>query len=105
MTGLMHFLTTVEGAVRLVTLTKMIGGEELMRGAVLTQIDRDSHYVPSISPIVLMKLSNYLPERHRAMAGPIEERADEYEFASAELERTETSVIRIAAGAGEPALA
>jgi|SRR5215217_749050 transcriptional regulator with XRE-family HTH domain len=49
MTGLMHLLTTVEGAVRLVTLTKMIGGEEVMRGAVLTQIDRDAHYVPSLS--------------------------------------------------------
>jgi hypothetical protein len=61
--------TTVEGAVRLITLTKMIGGDELMRGAVLTQIDRDAHYLPSFSPIVLTKLRNYEPETHRAMTG------------------------------------
>jgi hypothetical protein len=48
-TGLMHLVTSVEGAVRLITLTKMIGGDEVMRGAVLTQIDRDAHYIPSIS--------------------------------------------------------
>jgi hypothetical protein len=45
----------------------MIGGEEVMRGAVLTQIDRDAAYVPSLSPIVLTKLANYAREKHRVM--------------------------------------
>jgi hypothetical protein len=97
-TGLMHLVTSVEGAVRLVTLTKMIGGEEVMRGAVLTQIDRDAHYLPSFSPIVLTKLRNYEPEKHRAMAGPVDERAEEYSVISAELEHTERRVIENAAG-------
>jgi hypothetical protein len=97
-TGLMHFLTTTEGAIRLVTLTKMIGGEEVMRGAVLTQIDRDAHYLPSFSPIVLAKVKNYEPEKHRPMAGPMEEVAAEFSFISAELEHTERKVIEIASG-------
>ena len=101
-TGLMHLLTTVEGAVRLITLTKMIGGDELMRGAVLTQIDRDAHYLPSFSPIVLTKLRNYEPETHRAMTGPIDERADEYESICAELDDTERRAIEIAVGKLEP---
>src|SRR4051794_20940930 len=42
--------------------TQLIGGKEIMRGAVLTQIDRDAHYLP----IVLTKLRNYEPEKHRA---------------------------------------
>jgi hypothetical protein len=54
-------VTSVDGAVRLITLTKMFGGDEVMRGAVLTQIDRDAHYIPSISAIVLTKLRGYQP--------------------------------------------
>src|SRR4051794_12444072 len=74
-TGLIHFLTTVEGAVRLITLTKMMGGDEIMRGVVLTQIDRDAHYVPSVSPIVLTKLQNYATDddAYRATVGLIDE--------------------------------
>ena len=81
---------------------KMIGGDELMRGAVLTQIDRDAHYLPSFSPIVLTKLRNYEPETHRAMTGPIDERADEYESIRAELDDTERRALEIAVGKLEP---
>ena len=41
-TGLMHLVTCVEGSVRLITLTKMMGGVEVMRGAVLTQMESAS---------------------------------------------------------------
>src|SRR5215204_6276244 len=101
-TGLMHFVTCFEGAVRLITLTKMIGGDEVMRGAVLTQIDRDAHYLPAFSPIVLTKLRNYDPEKHRAMVGPIDESAEEYEFICDELAQAERRVIEIAVRRPEP---
>jgi DNA-binding Xre family transcriptional regulator len=101
-TGLMHFVTSVEGAVRLITLTKMIGGEEIMRGAVLTQIDRDAHYLPAFSPIVLTKLRSYEPEKHRVMTRPIDEHDEEYDFICAELHKTEARVIDIAVGRPEP---
>jgi hypothetical protein len=100
-TGLIHLLTSFEGAVRLITLTKMIGGDEVMRGAVLTQIDRDAHYIPSISAIVLTKVRNYQPEKYRALAGPVDRSVDEYEFICHELEHTERKVIEIALGKQE----
>src|SRR5215211_1987880 len=95
-TGLMHLVTCVEGSVRLITLTKMIGGDEVMRGAVLTQIDRDAHYMPAFSSIVLTKLRNYDPLKHRAMVGPIDESAEEFEFICEELAHTERRAIEIA---------
>ena len=39
-----------------------------MRGAVLTQIDRDAHYLPAFSCVVLTKLRDYDPVKHRAHA-------------------------------------
>jgi hypothetical protein len=101
-TGLMHLVTSVEGAVRLITLTKMIGGEEIMRGAVLTQIDRDAHYLPAFSPIVLTKVRSYEPKKHRAMSGPLGEHDEGYSFICAELHQTEARVINIAVGRPEP---
>src|SRR4051812_35928751 len=101
-TGLMHLLTTVEGAVRLITLTKMIGGDEVMRGAVLTQIDRDAHYVPSLSPMVLTKLRDYAPTKHGAMVGPIDQTAEEYNFICSELDQAERHVLQIALGRTDP---
>jgi DNA-binding Xre family transcriptional regulator len=95
-TGLIHLVTSVDGAVRLITLTKMFGGDEVMRGAVLTQIDRDAHYIPSISAIVLTKLQDYQPEKHRAMVGPIDRSANEYEAICDELDHTERKVVEIA---------
>jgi hypothetical protein len=88
-------VTSVDGAVRLITLTKMFGGDEVMRGAVLTQIDRDAHYIPSISAIVLTKLRDYQPEKHRAMVGP-DRSANEYEAICDELDHTERKVVEIA---------
>ena len=104
LTGLLHLVTCFEGSVRLITLTKMIGGDELMRGAVLTQIDRDAHYLPAVSPLVLRKLRDYDPEKHRAMVGPIDESAEEYEFVCEELAHTERPVIEVAVRAPEPVL-
>ena len=74
-TGLMHLVTCVEGSVQLITLTKMMGGVEVMRGAVLTQIDRDGRYMPAFSSIVLTKLRDYDPLKHRTMVGSDRARA------------------------------
>jgi hypothetical protein len=73
-----------------------------MRGAVLTQIDRDAHYIPSISAIVLTKLRDYQPEKHRAMVGPIDRSAKEYEAICDELDHTERKVVEIALRRPEP---
>jgi hypothetical protein len=101
-TGLVHLVTSVEGSVRLITLTKMIGGEDVMRGAVLTQIDRAAYYLPAFSPIVLRKLRDFDLDKHRAMVGPIDDSAEEYEFICEELAHTERRVIEAAVRSSEP---
>ena len=67
-----------------------------MRGAVLTQIDRDGRYMPAFSSIVLAKLRDYDPVKHRTMVGPIDESAEEYDFICEELAHTERRGIAIA---------
>jgi hypothetical protein len=63
---------------------------------VLTQIDRDAHYIPSISAIAITKLQDYQPQKHRAMVGPIDRSASEYEPICDELDYTERKVVEIA---------
>ena len=55
-TGLIHLLTTYQGALRLVTLTKFRLGDNRLRGAILTQRDRDVFFQPAVSPIYLEKI-------------------------------------------------
>lgn len=55
-TGMIHLLTTYQGALRLATLTKFRMGDNRMRGVILTQSDRDVFYQPAVSPIYLEKL-------------------------------------------------
>ena len=69
-----------------------------MRGAVLTQSEHRLFYQPSVSPMVLTKIEQYEPERHRAMVGPIDSMADEYVLICEELEQTEREVVQIAHG-------
>ncbi|WP_336489687.1 helix-turn-helix domain-containing protein [Methylobacterium nigriterrae] len=96
LTDLIHLVTSWQGAVRLITLTKMRGGEPVMRGAVLTQSEHRMFYQPSISPMVLIKIEDYEPEQHRAMVGQIDASAEEYEMVCEELEQTEREVVQLA---------
>ena len=94
-TDLIHLLTTWQGAVRLITLAKMRGGETVMRGAVLTQSEQRMFYQPSVSPMVLTKIEKYEPEQHQAMVGPIDASAEEYVLICEELEQTEREVVQL----------
>jgi hypothetical protein len=55
-TGIIHFLTTFQGALRLVTLSKFRTGEDKLRGLILTQRDREDFYQPAVSAIFLEKM-------------------------------------------------
>lgn len=54
--GLVHLLTEISGAVRLITLTRLHPGENVMRGSVLTQAEWPHHYQPAVSPIYFRKI-------------------------------------------------
>lgn len=99
LTDLIHLLTTQQGAVRLITLTKMRGGEEIMRGIVLTQSEHRLFYQPSVSAMVLVKIPDYDGALHRPMVGPIDASADEYEALCGELDQTESEIVQLARGA------
>lgn len=55
-TGIIHLLTTFQGALRLVTLHKFRTGETRLRGLILTQSDRDMFYQPAVSAIYLERM-------------------------------------------------
>lgn len=55
-TGIIHLLTTFQGALRLVTLHKFRTGETRLRGLILTQSDRDLFYQPAVSAIYLDRM-------------------------------------------------
>ena len=103
LTDLMHLLTTFQGAVRLITLTKIRGGDEVMRGAILTQSERPMYYAPSISPIVLKKIRDYDLSIHLTMVGPLDDKAEDYEAACSKLDQTEREVLHSAVGRAERA--
>ena len=55
-TGLLQLLTTYQGALRLVTLSRFQLGDNRLRGLMLTQSDRDRFFEPAVSAIFLERL-------------------------------------------------
>ncbi len=55
-TGIIHLLTTFQGALRLVTLSKFRTGDDKLRGLILTQRDRNDFFQPAVSAIYLQKI-------------------------------------------------
>jgi len=84
-TGLLQLLTTFQGALRLVTLTRFRLGDNRLRGLILTQSDRDRFFEPAASAIVLERLEGRrrLADLER-LVGPIG--ADDPAFAAADAE-------------------
>ena len=96
-TDMVHLLTTEEGGVRLITLTKKRGRDGAMRGAVLTQHSPKGHFhQPTVSPLVLVKIADGERATHEAMVGPIAPSAADYARIWAELELAETEVVHLA---------
>jgi DNA-binding Xre family transcriptional regulator len=95
-TDLIHFVTVNAGAVRTITLTKMRGAGQVMRGSVLTQSDRGLFFQPSMSAIYLEKIPNYEPAIHLAQVGPILAESEDYEVIKEEIERIERDVMFVA---------
>jgi transcriptional regulator with XRE-family HTH domain len=73
MTGLIHLLTKAEGALRLVTLTKLRAADRVIRGVVLTQAQGEFYYQPSVSPIFFQAADKQASLDELAQrAGPIQ---------------------------------
>jgi len=93
-TGLIHLLTTFQGALRLVTLAKFRIGDNRLRGAILTQSERDMFFQPAASAIFLEKLAvrkkNSELER---LVGPLGPSDPAFRSAAQELAHIESSTV------------
>jgi transcriptional regulator with XRE-family HTH domain len=103
-TGLLHLLTTFQGALRLVTLTKFRMGDDKLRGVILTQRDRDVFFQPAVSAIYLEKL----PARRKSselerLVGPLGPADQAFAAASRELADIEQNTVLFAGPAAKPA--
>ncbi len=98
-TGLIQLLTTYQGALRLVTLTKFRLGDTCLRGLMLTQSDREMFFQPAVSAIYLDKLEgkSRLSELEK-LVGPIGPADPAYATAAAELERIERTSVFMSSG-------
>jgi len=77
--GLIHLLTRNEGALRLITLTKMREADQVVRGIVLTQAEADFYYQPSVSPIFFKKIETLANAEELAQrVGPIRPTEPDY---------------------------
>jgi transcriptional regulator with XRE-family HTH domain len=91
-TNLVHLVTIFQGAVRLVTLTKM--RNQVLRGVVLTQGERPAFYQPAVSALLLKKVEGPLDERSfHARIGALTSDDPEYQRVNSELREIEAEVI------------
>jgi transcriptional regulator with XRE-family HTH domain len=65
--GLVHLLTNVDGALRLITVARLDPDCMSMGGAVLTQAREPIYYRPSVSPIRFFKIADSLDCQPRAI--------------------------------------
>jgi hypothetical protein len=86
--GLLHLLTKEEGALRLITLTKLRLDDMSLQGIVLTQAQGPFYYQPSASPIFFRKLNG--DDEAKKKVGPLrpaDEDYDDIHLALAEIEK------------------
>lgn len=102
-TGLIQLLTTFQGALRLVTLSRFQLGDNRLRGLILTQSDRDRFFEPAVSAIFLEKLDGKrrLADLER-LVGPVGTDDTIFAKADAELRGIEQSGIFVASAPGAP---
>ena len=97
-TGLIQLLTTYQGALRLITLTKFRMGDNRMRGLILTQSDRDRYFQPAVSAIYLEKLEGKSRWADLdKLLGPVGPDDPAFAAAAAELDQIERTSVFMAA--------
>lgn len=96
-TGMLQLLTTFQGALRLVTLTKFRMGDNRLRGAILTQSDRDQFFQPATSAIYLEKIETKRKNSDlEKLVGPFGPTDASFKPALEELARIEANAVLFA---------
>jgi transcriptional regulator with XRE-family HTH domain len=96
--GLVHLMTVVKGAVRLLTLTKLIPPDtDTMEGVVVTQSKTGAYIRPSISPVFFTKLKSPASiEQLMGTVGPLYPHDDGYAEFVARLNEVESRTVLFA---------
>jgi transcriptional regulator with XRE-family HTH domain len=96
-TGIVHFLTTYQGALRLVTLNKFRTGDTRLKGLILTQSDRDVFFQPAVSAIYLEKIRGKRKNSElEQLAGAFGRDDPEFEAVAREIAAIERDAVFIA---------
>jgi transcriptional regulator with XRE-family HTH domain len=91
--GLLHLLTSDKGALRLITLSRLRRDDNVLQGAVLTQLRNALHYSPAVSPIYLQKAEALASRSEVAsLIGPIPPTHELYSTVAACIEEVEREV-------------
>jgi transcriptional regulator with XRE-family HTH domain len=91
--GLLHLVTSEEGAIRLITLSKLRRDDHTLEGVVLTQLRNMHHYSPAVSPIYLQKAESVINRSEVAsLAGPIAPTHELYPTVAAYIDEVEREV-------------
>lgn len=77
--GMLHLLTSRQGALRLITLTRLQVQEPVMYGAILTQVPESGYFMPAKSTIHLRRILPEKEEEARDLIGPITPSHPSYE--------------------------
>lgn len=78
--GLLHLLTRHNGALRLITLTRLRLDDQTMRGSVLTQAQDEFFYRPSVSPVLMQKCNSAVALADlTGQIGPVRPQDGEYD--------------------------
>lgn len=93
-TDLIHLMSVNEGSVRTIMLMKMRDG--IMRGCILWQTDRETHFQPAFSAIYLEKLFGFDFESQKHSVGLLRAEDAGYDRVSKELALVEKNWVAIA---------
>ncbi len=93
-TPLMHFLTTDRGSLRMITLTQIRMQDRMMRGAIISQVEKISFYQPTVSPIFFKLLGKKLDGETNLDTGYVAKNTKEYDFAEKELIEVEKNILK-----------
>jgi len=94
-TSLMHFLTIFQGSVRLATMVKMRERDGTMRGALLTQYEGMTFVQPTVTPVIMKKLTNYdIENKAKLDIGFISTDDADYGYANHQLALTEKEIVK-----------
>jgi len=91
--GTIHFLTSTNGALRMMTLTRLQVPDLVMYGAILSQIPEGGHYMPLKTTVFLKKITESYTENVLDFLGPIKKEHPSYNSICRDLDVADKAIV------------